>query len=313
MKKTVTIAIPVYNSQKYLSETLESVVNQTVNIEEVLISDNRSGDQTIAIVQDFISQNPEINVQINQNIKNLGAVGNFNKCIELCKTDFLVILGSDDRLKPYAIEKQLNLFTKIPELGLVGGIFEPIDSDGKTLRIPEKKETLIFQKGDILEFMKQTAFYMQHSTIMYNMNITRTIGYLDLDYIAPDERFSVKHLLVSPIAQIREAIVESRLHLNQGTNDERLRFKDKKGHFLANLSMAELESTPLRRKNLKKNLNNWIANQCLEISHFVWNNFHKKNIALKYWMFGLKRNPSHYFKRYIYWPIKTTIKNISTY
>jgi hypothetical protein len=195
----------------------------------------------------------------------------------------------------------------MPELGLVGGLFDTINQDGKTTNIPTENETIIFEKGDILSFMKRTGFYMQHSTIMFNMKCTRNVGYFDFEGIAPDERFNVRHLVKYPIAQIGEGIIESRIHDDQVTNFERLRFEDKILHFQANLDMVKYESTPLRKKKLKKLLKGWIVSQCISIGRKVWKDYGKYRLAIKYWVYGIKQNPK-ILTNYTFW--KTVINSL---
>ena len=310
MKSKVTVAIPVYNGERYLLEALQSIAKQTNKVNEVLISDNHSTDRTIDIIKKFTKNHPELTIRLHQNSKNIGVINNFNKCLELCNTDYLLILGADDRLKPNTLERQLNEFVKRPDLALVGGLFDTINQDGKTTIIPPKNETIVFEKGDILSFMKTTGFYMQHATIMFNMNYTRIIGYFDFIAIAPDERFSVRHLVKYPIAQIREGIIESRVHDNQETKFERLRFEDKKLHFEANLDMAEFESSPQRKKELRKSLKSWIASQSIALSQLAWKNNGKKDLGLKFWFYGLQKTPKSYFNRYVFGKMKKPIKRI---
>lgn len=307
MKNTVTIAIPIYNGEKYIYEALQSIINQTIKVDKILISDNQSTDKTVNIVEAFIDEHPELSIQLHQNEVNIGCDPNFNKCIELCSTDFLVLLGSDDRLKPESVEKHLKLFKDRPDIAMAGGLFDAIDHEGNHFRKADKKPTIIFDKGDILEFMKQTGFYMQHSTIMYNMKFTRTVGYFDPNYIAPDERYSVEHLIKYPIAQIREAIADVRFHSSQVTSYEFTKFNEKVLHFEANLKMAYFESTPERKKLLNKLLKVWISKQCITIGRRVWKNNNKKSVAFKYWLFGIKHNPSIVFN---YQFIKTVANSL---
>lgn len=311
MKKKVTVAIPVFNGEKYILEALQSIAKQTITVDEVLISDNHSTDRTIDIINQFSKKHPELNLRVLRNSETVDVADNFNNCIELCSGDFLIILGADDRLKPDTVEKHLSVFKKLPDLALVGGLFDTINQDGKIIITPPNNETIIFQKGDILSYMKVTGFYMQHATIMYNMKCTRNVGYYISRTIAPDERYNVEHLVRYPIAQIREGIIESRVHEGQVTNFERLRFKEKTFHFQDNLDMAKYESTPERRKELEKLLKNWIASQSINISRVIWNNYGEKIIAMKYWFYGLKKNPNYYFNNYIFRKLKIAVKRIT--
>jgi len=309
MKNTITIAIPVYNGEKYISEALMSIVDQTRKVDQILICDNHSTDNTINIIERFIKEHLKMNIRLHQNGVNIGVDPNFNKCMELCDTQFLLILGSDDRLKTDAIEKQIKLFEKVPDLALVGGLYESIDNEGKTTGIPEKKDTIIFNKGEILEFMRHTGFYMQHSTITFNMKCTRRVGFYDTRYIANDERLNVTHLLKYPIAQMGEILAEARFHDEQATNDEIARYRDKILHFKANLDMAKLESSPERILDTKNAVKKWIGNQCIAVGRKNWKNHNKKGVAIKYWLFGIKQNPSIIFKSHFWKIIAVSLLN----
>ena len=295
MNTKVTVGIPVFNGEKYLPEALQSVANQTHQVDCLLICDNNSTDSTVNIVEQFILDHPKLNVELHQNKVNIGADDNFNKCMELCSTKFLVLLGSDDRLKPYAVEKQLELFEKMPELGLVGGLFQAIDSEGNYRSELKKKETIIFKKGDVLEFARRTKFYIQHSTVMFNMDCTRKVGFFDTRYIANDERLYVSHLLEFPIAQIGEVMAETRFHQGQATFDENSRFNDKILHFKSNLEMANFESSPERISATKKILKKWVVSQCSSIAGGIIRDGKSRKTAFKYWMYGFKTDPTCLF------------------
>lgn len=295
MKAKVTVGIPVFNGEKYLSEALQSVANQTRQVDCLLICDNNSTDNTVKIIEEFIVTHPKLTVELHRNKVNIGADDNFNKCMELCSTKFLVLLGSDDRLKPYAVEKQLELFEKMPELGLVGGLFQAIDREGNYRSELKKQETIIFEKGDVLEFAKQTKFYIQHSTVMFNMDCTRKVGFFDTRYIANDERLYVSHLLEFPIAQIGEVMAETRFHKGQATFDENSRFNDKILHFKSNLEMANFESSPERISVTKKILKKWVVAQCSTIAGGIIRDGKNRKTAFKYWMYGFKQDPTCIF------------------
>jgi glycosyltransferase involved in cell wall biosynthesis len=292
MNTKVTVGIPVFNGEKYLPEALKSVADQTHHVDCLLICDNNSTDNTIKIVEKFILDNPKLTVELHRNKVNIGADDNFNKCMELCSTKFLVLLGADDRLKPYAVEKQLELFKKMPQLGLVGGLFQAIDHEGNFRSDLKEQETIIFEKGDVLEFAKQTKFYIQHSTVMFNMECTRKVGFFDTRYIANDERLYVSHLLEFPIAQLGTVLADARFHKGQATFDENSRFKEKILHFKSNLEMANFESTPERVLATKKILKKWIVAQCSTIAGGIIRDGKNRKTAFNYWLYGIKQDPA---------------------
>ena len=93
MKKSLVIA--VYNGEKYLIEQLNSVLNQTEKLDEVILIDDLSTDQSFNIIKKFIEQNNLSTWKLIKNEKNLGYKGNFRKGLELVSGD--VIFLSDQR------------------------------------------------------------------------------------------------------------------------------------------------------------------------------------------------------------------------
>ena len=83
----VTIGLPVYNSERYLEESLKSLLAQTYSEFVLIISDNASTDGTPAICQKYADADPR--VKYYRNDSNIGNPGNFNRIFELCKTRYL--------------------------------------------------------------------------------------------------------------------------------------------------------------------------------------------------------------------------------
>lgn len=93
----LTIAIPVFNRIEYFSDALSSVINQTIKC-RIIVVDNAS------LNNDFEKICRKNEIEYFKNQYNIGMFANWNKCMELAKTDFLMILGDDDILKPTFVE-----------------------------------------------------------------------------------------------------------------------------------------------------------------------------------------------------------------
>jgi len=115
---TFTIAIPSYNKEKDIVRCLNSALAQRPFDGEILLIDNCSTDKTFELAQKYGSQ-----VRCVQNTRNLGMAGNWNRCIELCRTDLLMILHADDELLPGAVGRYVEFFRQHPEAGLVHAHF----------------------------------------------------------------------------------------------------------------------------------------------------------------------------------------------
>ena len=125
----VTIGIPTYNSEKFIIQAIESVLNQTYQDFELIISDDGSTDNTHAIVSFYAEKDKRIRYIKNSN--RLGLFGNFNNCIEHSSGEYINILGHDDVMLPRNIEVKNSILDQYPSVGLVASSVEIIDAYNK--------------------------------------------------------------------------------------------------------------------------------------------------------------------------------------
>ena len=105
----VSIVVCTYNGEVYLREQLDSLVNQTWQNLEILITDDRSTDSTVSIAKEFAARDSRIKIIINPT--NLGYNRNFEQSFYLAKGDLIAVSDQDDIWKPEKIEKMVHLFT----------------------------------------------------------------------------------------------------------------------------------------------------------------------------------------------------------
>src|SRR5574344_2136916 len=98
----ISLALPTYNGEKYLREQLDSIFNQTMVPEEIVVVDDRSTDSTIQILEEY-KQKYGLKYYINE--QNLGYNKNFEKAITLCQGDYIALCDQDDVWLPEKIEK----------------------------------------------------------------------------------------------------------------------------------------------------------------------------------------------------------------
>jgi len=121
----VSVLIPTYNSELYIKDTLESILNQTYNNLEIVVIDDASTDSTLEIVKRY--KDERIKLYINE--KNLGISGNMNKGIKLCHGKYLAIMDADDWSYPYRIEEQVKLMENSPKVVLCSGYMDICDGN----------------------------------------------------------------------------------------------------------------------------------------------------------------------------------------
>jgi glycosyltransferase involved in cell wall biosynthesis len=125
----VSIVLPVYNAEKYIKKSIDSILNQTYTNWELLIADDGSTDNTKKIVDNYNDKR----IRVFHNEKNLGPFPTRNKLLKLAKGDLITFQDADDISLPNRIEEQVKAFLEDKELGIVGTWIEIILEDGKTI------------------------------------------------------------------------------------------------------------------------------------------------------------------------------------
>lgn len=108
----------VYNGENYIREQLDSILNQSVKVDEIIISDDGSSDNTVEIIKQYIyhHENDKIILVINNGIH--GFTGNFENAFRCSSADFLFFCDQDDVWKENKVECFLKCAKEYPEYGL---------------------------------------------------------------------------------------------------------------------------------------------------------------------------------------------------
>jgi glycosyltransferase involved in cell wall biosynthesis len=109
----LSVAMCTYNGEKYIKEQLESILNQTTTINEIIICDDGSNDKTTSLIEIIQKGNPN-KISLYKNHVNLGSTKNFEKAINLCSGDFIFLSDQDDIWKENKVEKVIQHFIKNP-------------------------------------------------------------------------------------------------------------------------------------------------------------------------------------------------------
>ncbi|MFI0429735.1 glycosyltransferase family 2 protein [Mariniflexile sp. HMF6888] len=162
MKPLVSIITPMFNSEAYISETINSVINQTYTNWELLLIDDGSNDKTIAKANQFIAQKP--NIKLLKNKANLGAAISRNKGVEASKGKYIAFLDADDLWKPNKLQTQIE-FMEAQNCDVCFSSYEQIDETGKLLnKVIKALPELTYQK-----YLKSN--YIGNLTGVYNAKV----------------------------------------------------------------------------------------------------------------------------------------------
>jgi glycosyltransferase involved in cell wall biosynthesis len=124
----ITIGLPVYNSARYLRQSLDSLLGQTHSDFVLVISDNASTDETGHICAEYAATDSRI--RYHRNAVNLGNPANFNRIAELTTSRYLKWSTSDDYWKPTFLERALEIMERDPSIVLCYPQAVLVDSEG---------------------------------------------------------------------------------------------------------------------------------------------------------------------------------------
>jgi glycosyltransferase involved in cell wall biosynthesis len=116
----ITIGVPTRNRSALLKKCLESIFAQTYQNIEVLVSDNASTDDTLAVLQSV----GDSRLRILSNPEDIGASENFANCVREARGDYLVLVSDDNTLDPLFLEKCARLIRQAPGLPIVLAAFD---------------------------------------------------------------------------------------------------------------------------------------------------------------------------------------------
>lgn len=106
----VSVIVPVYNSAKYLHESMNSIINQTLREIEIICIDDGSSDDSLEILKTFAKKDPRITVLSQKNLY-AGVARNFG--ISVARGKYLSFLDSDDFFEPNMLEEMFNCANKL--------------------------------------------------------------------------------------------------------------------------------------------------------------------------------------------------------
>ena len=117
----ITVGVIAYNSSEYILDLLESIKAQSYQNVELIVSDDKSTDNTVAICEEWISKNKDrfVRAEVIVPEHNTGTAGNYNRALFAAKGEWMKFIDGDDLLFPNCLEDNVEYVTKHPEAKVV--------------------------------------------------------------------------------------------------------------------------------------------------------------------------------------------------
>jgi glycosyltransferase involved in cell wall biosynthesis len=161
----MTVLMPVFNTERYLAEAIDSILNQTLSDFEFIIIDDGSTDSSPAIVQSYADSR----IRYYRNPENSGISATLNWGIELATTNLIARMDADDISYPARLSEQYRYMTAHPDCALLACWVRIIDED---------KQVIGFDKPESGSHFYNIAFIspVYHPTVVYRRDAVLQVG-----------------------------------------------------------------------------------------------------------------------------------------
>jgi glycosyltransferase involved in cell wall biosynthesis len=185
----VTIGVPVYNSERHLRQSLDSLLAQTYRDFVLVISDNASTDGTAAICQEYVRRDPR--VRYFRNPVNIGMTGNFNRVFELTNTKYIKWSTADDYWAPEMLADAVAIMEADPSIVVCYPQTTTVDDEGNVLELYRDRLHLMHEDHSerFLTFIDRIVVHPDAEIILINHHL----GLLRCDVVRRTQLFG-KHV-----------------------------------------------------------------------------------------------------------------------
>jgi glycosyltransferase involved in cell wall biosynthesis len=214
----ISVAMCTFNGGRYLDAQLESIAEQSQRPCELVVCDDGSTDDTIAILKRFKANAP-FPVTIVENAMRMGSTRNFDQAIGMVRGEFIALCDQDDRWLPQKLQRLSECLVENPFLGGVFSDAELIDGDGRRVN-----RTLFerhrFTPAKQRSFVScPTATLLKHDVVtgaalMFRSNIRRYCSPIPTTWVH-DGWLAWMLALHSRVTLIAEPLIEYRIHAGQ--------------------------------------------------------------------------------------------------
>jgi glycosyltransferase involved in cell wall biosynthesis len=211
----VTIGLPVYNSERYVEQSLDSLLRQTYRNFVLIISDNASTDRTSLICKKFADADRR--VVYFRNETNIGNPRNFNRIVELTNTRYLKWSTADDFWAPTFLERALETMERDPSIALCYPRAVLVNAEGGHLQ--DYDDSLHLVQDDpverFLSLLQNIRLAHQHLGVI-RMSCLRKTHLLGV-HVASDINLLAELTLHGKFVELPERLYFRRIHEDSGS------------------------------------------------------------------------------------------------
>lgn len=219
----LSVALCTYNGETYIREQVESILSQTLPVDEIVVCDDGSSDNTLSIIES-LRKGTNADIRIHRNETNLGVCANFQKAVNLCKGDIIFLSDQDDVWHNDKVETIVNYFYHNHQKHVVFTDGQLIDGSGKAISngtlwrcfgINDKCLKQIEDGFGIEIFAFENRATGATMAIRRDFEYTSSFSHFCIDDILHDGALAMLALTNNQLGYISRCLIDYRIHSNQ--------------------------------------------------------------------------------------------------
>jgi glycosyltransferase involved in cell wall biosynthesis len=178
---TISVVVPNWNDSRYIETCLESIFQQTIPPDEIIVVDDCSTDNSVELINGLIKDKPY--ARLIRNVENLGVNGAINVGLRDVQSEFVLFLASNDYVKPGIFLKAKKSLIQNRDVGLWSAMIWLVDEFGHSLGMHRSPVVSIndrrFPPSECLKLAMKHGNWFTGPTMIFNTNKLRLMGGFD--------------------------------------------------------------------------------------------------------------------------------------
>ncbi|CAN5519318.1 N/A [soil metagenome] len=230
----LSVALGTHNGARYIAQQLESILNQTVPPTEIVLSDDASTDDTVALARATVGDRVPLKVILNNPA--LGVVANFEQAVLACTGELIALSDQDDAWHPEKVERIHRVFDERPGVSLVHTDARLVAGDGHPLGMSLLR-SLEARASELREIHEGHAFstllrrnLVTGATTVFRASLLTSATPFSTEWVH-DEWLAIISAAVATNEVLEEELIDYRQHGGNQIGARRLSFREKLGKF----------------------------------------------------------------------------------